>query len=73
MVILYLDGKSEGNVKVPDLKGKTIREASDILSSYGLKINIKGDGYCVSQDPEAGTEVAPGTIVNLQFKLNDNS
>ncbi|WP_275266276.1 stage V sporulation protein D [Calorimonas adulescens] len=73
MVILYLDGKSEGNVRVPDLKGKTIREASDILSSYGLKINIKGDGYCVSQDPEAGTEVAPGTIVNLQFKLNDNS
>ncbi|MDI6602139.1 MAG: stage V sporulation protein D [Thermoanaerobacteraceae bacterium] len=71
MVILYLDGKGVGKVKVPDLKGKTIREASDILSSYGLKINIKGDGFCISQDPAAGTEVEPGSIITLQFKSND--
>ncbi len=73
MVILYLDGKSTGKVKVPDLKGKTIREASDILTSYGLKVNIKGDGFCVSQDPPAGTEVEPGSIISLQFKSGDSN
>lgn len=73
LVILYLDGKNTGKVKVPDLKGKTIREASDILSSYGLRINIKGDGFCVSQDPPAGTEVEPESIISVQFESNNTN
>ena len=72
MAILYLDGKSTGDVKVPDLKGMTIREASDTLSSYGLKVNIKGDGFCVTQDPPAGSKVKPGSIISLRFKPNDD-
>ncbi|SNS24589.1 stage V sporulation protein D (sporulation-specific penicillin-binding protein) [Anaerovirgula multivorans] len=55
-------------VVVPDLKGKTIREANTVLNAMGLKLKITGSGLVNSQVPEAGTEVEPGTIVSVEFK-----
>jgi stage V sporulation protein D (sporulation-specific penicillin-binding protein) len=75
-IIVYLEdlwaGEIADRVYLPDLKGMTIREASDTLSSYGLKVNIKGDGFCVTQDPPAGSKVKPGSIISLRFKPNDD-
>lgn len=55
-------------VEVPDLKGKTIREANAILNTMGLKLKITGSGIADSQVPEGGTEVELGSIVSVEFK-----
>ena len=57
-----------GEVLVPSILGKTIREAGEILGSFGLKINPSGSGLAVAQDPLPGVRVPRGTIVNVQFQ-----
>jgi len=54
-------------VTVPDLTGRTIKEATDILHAIGLNIEIEGSGYAVKQNPPAEVEVALGTTVKVEF------
>lgn len=70
IIMLYtkINENLPSNVIVPDLKGKTIREANTILNAMGLKLKISGSGLANSQNPEAGAEVEPGTIVSVEFK-----
>ncbi|HHZ14246.1 MAG: penicillin-binding transpeptidase domain-containing protein [Caldicoprobacterales bacterium] len=60
---------TEGKVVVPDLKGKSIREANNILVSLGLKLRIEGSGVAVSQDPPAHSQVEPGTEIMVEFTM----
>ncbi|SHE38820.1 stage V sporulation protein D (sporulation-specific penicillin-binding protein) [Caldanaerobius fijiensis DSM 17918] len=55
-------------ITIPDLIGKTLREALSELNSHGLKVSISGDGIVVAQDPPAGVQVKRGTIVHLTLK-----
>ncbi len=69
-VTLYLGTETsdgEATVSVPNVKGKTIKEAGEWLESIGLKIEISGSGKAVSQEPEAGAKVAVGTTVKVIF------
>lgn len=59
----------EGNIIVPDVMGKSIREANNILVSEGLKIRLEGSGVAISQDPLAGSQVAPNTEVIVKFGM----
>jgi stage V sporulation protein D (sporulation-specific penicillin-binding protein) len=59
-------GTSE--VLVPSVIGKTIREAGEILGSFGLKINPTGTGLAKAQDPRPGVKVPRGSIVNARFE-----
>ncbi|HOL17573.1 MAG TPA: PASTA domain-containing protein, partial [Bacillota bacterium] len=52
---------------VPDLRGFTIREASEVLSWLGLRLEVEGSGIAISQQPEAGSEVKSGTAVKVVF------
>ncbi|MBP2653098.1 MAG: spoVD 1 [Firmicutes bacterium] len=55
---------SVGEVTVPDLTGKTEREAADVLAELGLFIQPFGNGSStVRQHPLAGSKVMPGTTV----------
>ena len=56
------------SVKVPDLKGKTIREVNVILNNLGLRLKISGNGLAFTQYPEAETIVEPGTIISVEFR-----
>lgn len=56
--------KSNG-VKVPNLKGKTMREAVQYLVQSNLGVNINGSGTVKSQDPAAGTFVDYGTVCTI--------
>ena len=69
-VLVYLGGtdKTDGEVEVPDLQGKTIREAGEILGWLGLHLNSTGSGVAVRQDPAPHSFVAPGSVVNVEFK-----
>ncbi len=57
-----------GEVLVPSVLGKTIREAGEILGSFGLKVNPSGSGLATAQDPLPGVKVKRGAIVNVQFQ-----
>ncbi|WP_434565515.1 stage V sporulation protein D [Thermoanaerobacterium thermosaccharolyticum] len=72
VVLLLNEYNNTGKVEVPDLKGKTITEASTILSSLGLKIKINGTGIVVNQKPEKGEKVDKGTTVEVDFRPLEN-
>ncbi len=71
--LILSKGKENDPVKVPNIVGKSLSEAKSMLDGYDLKSgNITydetsdlPDGTVISQDPEAGDMVDPGTAVNL--------
>ncbi|MBI2267084.1 MAG: Stk1 family PASTA domain-containing Ser/Thr kinase [Armatimonadetes bacterium] len=62
-----------GKVKVPDVTGKTLNEAQDVLKRAGLSVGEVQEspqpdgtpGTVFRQDPIAGSEVSPGAAVHL--------
>lgn len=77
-VILYTgpkEGKSEDGqqVAVPDLTGKTIREAGYILGTLGLRLQANGSGVAVRQNYLPGTMVRTGTLVIVEFSPRNDS
>lgn len=68
IILKVSDSKTDKDpATVPDLKGRTVKEATDILNIIGLKIEISGSGFAVKQSPPPGTEVGLGTTVKVEF------
>ncbi|MGI6225448.1 MAG: penicillin-binding transpeptidase domain-containing protein, partial [Peptococcales bacterium] len=66
-IVLYTqDGESE-TVIVPDLTGRTIKEASTILTELGLGMHPQGSGLAALQEPVPGTNVERGTVIKVKF------
>lgn len=71
IIILYGQGSSiSTSVTVPDLKGLNASEASNILKSKNLNINIEGSGIVIAQDYAKGEKVPEGTIIKTTLKQN---
>jgi len=70
IILLYTKPNADipSTVEVPDLTGKTIKEANYILSNLGLKLKVSGSGMAITQYPEAGTIVESETIISVEFK-----
>ena len=76
VVILYTEERDEEDtVTVPDLEGTSVSDAKYILNTRGLNFEVSGAGhseaynaFAVDQTIEAGTEVAPGTVVGVEFR-----
>ena len=73
-VILYLGEEvPTGKVKAPNLSGLSPSEAKNTLEEMGLFLRatgVTGDGTsmeALSQSIAAGTEVSPGTVVEVRF------
>jgi len=68
-------GKVQELVEVPDVKGKPFEEASKELTDKGFVLgttesvynNVYAEGYVCYQNVAAGTDVAKGTIIDLQI------
>ncbi|MDK2809920.1 MAG: hypothetical protein PWR27_629 [Petroclostridium sp.] len=72
VVILYTEGAEQiSNVVVPDVLKKSVLDANKILTDAGLNIKITGSGTAIKQQPAAGTTVAPGTVVEVEFRFTD--
>lgn len=71
LVIGYTDAgqaeTSERLVTVPDLSGRTMRQAARLLGSLGLRLEAVGSGVAIRQSPEAGTKVPGGSSVHVIF------
>ncbi|MFC1692160.1 penicillin-binding transpeptidase domain-containing protein [Candidatus Latescibacterota bacterium] len=64
-VTLYSDiviSEKQDLIKVPNIRGKTVREAVQDLVQSQLKVNVVGSGTVQKQDPPAGTLVKHGTV-----------
>ena len=58
-------------VKMPNLVGKTVRDAFSELKKVGIKPQISGRGLIVSQSIEAGTKVEKKSICILKAELKE--
>ena len=66
-VYLYCADESQASVEIPDLTGKTIKEADLLLSGAGLEMTIEGNGIAYEQEPAAGVLVGRGSSVSVKF------
>lgn len=81
VIVLYAGEKTDNDIVVPDLVGKTSVAANQILVNLGLNIKIDGvnnpyvsEGNVpsvYSQSIPAGTKVAAGTVVTLEFRYTN--
>lgn len=79
-IILYTGNETpKADVMVPNVKDYSASQATSVLASYGLNIEITGSyrkgvqgAVAVKQTPEAGTLVQPGTIINVEFTHKDS-
>ncbi len=55
-------------IRVPDLKGKSLKKAMNIVSQFGLRIKINGSGRVISQKPKPGTILSPKDICYVELK-----
>ena len=61
--------ETEALVCVPDVSGKSIASAASLLRQRGLEMEIDGSGFAVSQEPAAGSFLAPDSVVLVHFEL----
>lgn len=66
-VYLYTDSEEIQQVPVPDVIGRGVELASQMLLGAGLNVKVEGDGegLVVSQDAAQGAQVPMGTIVTI--------
>ena len=57
----------QGGIEVPSFIGKTVRSAIESAEDAGLELEAVGSGVGTQQAPAAGTHVAAGARVTVQF------
>jgi cell division protein FtsI (penicillin-binding protein 3) len=57
----------QGGIEVPSFVGKTVRGAVEAAQDAGLELEAVGSGVARQQSPPAGTRVAAGAHVTVQF------
>jgi cell division protein FtsI (penicillin-binding protein 3) len=57
----------QGGIEVPSFLGKTVRGAVEAAQDAGLDLEAVGSGVARQQSPAAGTHVAAGAHVTVQF------
>jgi cell division protein FtsI (penicillin-binding protein 3) len=57
----------QGGIEVPSFVGKTVRRAVETAQDAGLELEAVGSGVARQQSPSAGTHVAAGAHVTVQF------
>jgi cell division protein FtsI (penicillin-binding protein 3) len=57
----------QGGIEVPSFVGKTVRRAVEAAQDAGLELDAVGSGVARQQTPVAGTHVAAGARVTVQF------
>ncbi|MFZ0864038.1 MAG: penicillin-binding protein [Candidatus Sulfotelmatobacter sp.] len=57
----------QGGIEVPSFVGKTVRGAVESAQDIGLELQAVGSGVARQQTPVAGTHVAAGARVTVQF------
>jgi stage V sporulation protein D (sporulation-specific penicillin-binding protein) len=57
----------DGEALMPDLTGKSLRQALALLGTLDVDVAVAGRGIVVRQTPAAGTPLAPGAACRLEL------
>lgn len=69
IVKLYTDqNNSSVSVTVPDLKGKSLSNATSSLKAKNLNIQATGSGIVVSQEPAVGSSIEEGSVIKVTLQ-----
>ena len=69
IIKLYAEGNDDRvSQSVPDLKGVTFEQAQIMLKAKNLNIASTGSGIVIAQDPQSGTQVDEGTVINVTLQ-----
>jgi len=55
----------DGTRRMPDLGGKTLRQALETLEPFRIDVRLAGQGRVVRQLPAAGDPLEPGAVARL--------
>jgi cell division protein FtsI (penicillin-binding protein 3) len=58
-------------IVMPDLRGRSVRDAARVCAQLGLQLEASGEGRAIKQSPAAGIEVDAGQIVRIEFGRSD--
>jgi cell division protein FtsI (penicillin-binding protein 3) len=56
---------------MPDVRGRSVRDAARICAALGLELEARGEGRAVAQTPAAGAAVEAGQQVRVEFARSD--
>ncbi len=56
---------------MPDLRGRSVRDAARICAQLGLELEARGEGRAMRQSPAAGAGVESGQVVRVEFGRSD--
>ena len=56
---------------MPDVRGRSVRDAMRVCSHLGLELEARGEGRAVRQTPIAGTQIESGQTVRIEFARSD--
>ncbi|HEX8635391.1 MAG TPA: penicillin-binding protein [Pyrinomonadaceae bacterium] len=62
---------TERALLMPDVRGRSVREAARICAQLGLELEAHGEGRAVGQSPAAGSRVKAGQAVSVEFGRSD--
>lgn len=78
-VIVYMDDSEPKTALVPNVVGMTVDQANNAITSAGLNISLSGGAVendkakAISQSVEAGTVANKGTVVRVEFIVDDET
>jgi len=58
-------------VLMPDLSGRSVRDAARVCAELGLQLEARGEGRALRQNPAPGTELDAGQTVRIDFKRSE--
>jgi cell division protein FtsI (penicillin-binding protein 3) len=64
---VVMSADEDGDIEVPDFRGKTMREVTEACMGLGLNPVLVGTRLATQQVPAAGTKVKRGAKVTVQF------
>ena len=63
----------DGTRRMPDLGGKTLRQALEALEPLRVDVRLAGQGRVVRQMPAAGDPLEPGAVARLTLTASGGS
>jgi PASTA domain len=62
---------TERALLMPDVRGRSVRDAMRVCAQLGLELEALGEGRAVRQEPAAGSRVEAGQKVRIEFGRSD--
>ncbi len=56
---------------MPDLRGRSVRDAARICAQLGLDLETRGEGWARQQSPQPGARIESGQVVRIDFGRSD--